>query len=127
MSLTASVQELFTKDPVGDREVELESQNLKGTGPCGLSSALSRVTQEHVLQKSLAGDQALGLSCFQGEWVLTSPLCAIFRKMIKAQLSIKWTKGTREEFCPPTHNCHMPHKPEMPHMAHKSEVKNVYK
>ena len=52
-------------------------------------------------------------------------LCAIFRKMTKAQLSIKWTKGTREEFCPPTHNCHVPHKPEMPHMAHKSEVKIV--
>lgn len=66
MSLSASVQELFTKDPAGDREVELESQNLKGTGRCGLSSALSQVTQEHVLQKLLTGDQALGLSCFQG-------------------------------------------------------------
>ena len=73
MSLSASVQELFTKDPAGDREVELESQNLKGTGRCGLSRALSQVTQEHVLQKLLTGDQALGLSCFQGGGVPTSP------------------------------------------------------
>ena len=122
MSLTAFVQELFTKEPVGDREVELESQNLKvrrdrtlWAKQCTLLSNPGTHSAEITLRTKHLAFQASR----EGGSPPLQAVCAIFRKMTKAQLSVRWTEGTREEFCPPTHNWHMPHKAES-HTRHIS-------